>query len=273
MRRSRNRDNYCYRHYLSESFVLCQRCGNTICLRCQIKGQVGFYCPDCARGGRSSKPWRLISNRITLNVRSDSPRVTVSLLTAMVLIYLAQWLSGGYVTQLLLYWPPLTLFEPWRMVTTIFVHSDSSVFHIFFNGYSLYVLGSLVERLVGPARFFSLFLLSGFGGSVLVLFLAPASAVVGASGAIFGLFGAIFVIQKSFGGPNIQLVIVLILNLIMGFIVPGVSWQAHIGGLLTGAVVANTLVKTRDKPVRLQRLRLGTIALGLTALSLVGAVV
>ena len=158
------------------------------------------------------------------------------------------------------------------MVTTIFVHSDSSVFHILFNGYSLYVLGSLVERLVGSARFFSLFLLSGFGGSVLVLFLAPASAVVGASGAIFGLFGAIFVIQRSFGGPNIQLIIVLILNLILGFIVPGVSWQAHIGGLLTGAIVANALVKTRDKPVRLQRLRLGTIALGLTGLSLVGAI-
>jgi len=86
-----------------------------------------------------------------------------------------------------------------------------------------------------------------------VLWLAPAVAVVGASGAIFGLFGALFVIQRSFGGANVQLLIVLALNLVMGFIVPGISWQAHIGGLVVGALVAWVMVATRQSHQRAQQ--------------------
>ena len=102
---------------------------------------------------------------------------------------------------------------------------------------------------------------------------SPTSAVVGASGAIFGLFGALFVIQRSFGGANAQLLIVLGLNLVMGFIVPGISWQAHIGGLITGAVVANIMVKTRGEEPRRQRQGLALVALGLVALTVVGVLV
>jgi membrane associated rhomboid family serine protease len=188
-------------------------------------------------------------------------------------VYLGQLLTGGAVTQALLYWPPLTMIEPWRMVTTMFVHSPSSVFHILFNGYSLFILGTLVERLIGPGRFVALFFLAGFGGSVAVLLLSPMAAVVGASGAIFGLFGALFVIQRSFGGANVQLLIVLALNLVLGFVVPGISWQAHIGGLITGALVAGILVKTRGvQQGRQQRLQLGLVAGGLAAIALVAAI-
>jgi membrane associated rhomboid family serine protease len=184
----------------------------------------------------------------------------------MVLVYALQWLSGGYVTQLLLYWPPITIIEPWRMITSMFVHSTSSVFHILFNGYSLYILGTLVERLVGRGRFSALFLLSGVGGSVAVLWLSPSTAVIGASGAIFGLFGALFVIQRSFGGANTQLLIVLGLNLVLGFVVPGISWQAHIGGLLVGALVAWIFVKTRTNAIRqAEQIQLALVAAGLIA--------
>jgi membrane associated rhomboid family serine protease len=184
----------------------------------------------------------------------------------MVLVYALQWLSGGYVTQLLLYWPPITIIEPWRMITSMFVHSTSSVFHILFNGYSLYILGTLVERLVGRGRFSALFLLSGVGGSVAVLWLSPSTAVIGASGAIFGLFGALFVIQRSFGGANTQLLIVLGLNLVLGFVVPGISWQAHIGGLLVGALVAWIFVKTRTNATRqAEQIQLALVAAGLIA--------
>jgi len=183
-------------------------------------------------------------------------------------VFGAQWLTGGGVTEWLLYWPPLTAIEPWRMVTTVFVHSTASPFHILFNGFSLYVLGTLVERLVGHGRFVALFLLAGFGGSVAVLWLAPAVAVVGASGAIFGLFGALFVIQRSFGGANVQLLIVLALNLVMGFVVPGISWQAHIGGLLTGAAVAGIMVATRRAEQRALQVGLVTaLGAGLVALT------
>lgn len=271
---SRNRDDFCYRHPKAESFVLCQRCGNTICPECQIQAPVGVQCPDCA-GVKRSGGWGGLFRRSSgraVGVRTR-PVATYWLLGIIVTVYLAQLLSGGYVTQLFLYWPPLTAIEPWRMVTTMFVHSSSSVFHILFNGYSLFILGTLVERMIGPGRFVTLFLMSGFGGSVLVLLLAPMSAVVGASGAIFGLFGALFVIQRSFGGANTQLLIVLGLNLVMGFIVPGISWQAHIGGLITGAVVANVMVKTRGEAPRRQQQGLGLIGLGLVGLSVLGVLI
>jgi membrane associated rhomboid family serine protease len=193
------------------------------------------------------------------------------LLALMGVTYAAQWLTSGFVTQLFLYWPPITLIEPWRMVTTMFVHSTSSIFHILFNGYSLYILGTLVERLIGSRRFATLFFLSGIGGSVAVLWLSPASSVIGASGAIFGLFGALFVIQRSFGGANTQLLIVLGLNLVLGFVVPGISWQAHIGGLLVGAAVAWIYVSTRgdNAPTR-QRRNIALVIIGLIATTLAG---
>lgn len=274
MRGSRNRDDYCYRHPKAESFVLCQRCGNTICPECQIQAPVGFQCPDCAgvkKSGGLSGVFRRGSSRST--AVSTRPTATFVLLGFIVAVYIGQLLTSGFLTQLFLYWPPLTAIEPWRMVTTMFVHSTSSVFHILFNGYSLFILGTLVERLIGPSRFVTLFLYSGFGGSVLVSLLSPTSAVVGASGAIFGLFGALFVIQRSFGGANVQLLIVLGLNLVMGFIVPGISWQAHIGGLITGSVVANIMVKTRGEEPKRQRQGLSLVGLGLVGLTVLGVLV
>jgi membrane associated rhomboid family serine protease len=106
---------------------------------------------------------------------------------------------------------------------------------------------------------------------VAVLWLSPSAAVVGASGAIFGLFGALFVIQRSFGGANSQLLIVLGLNLVLGFVVPGISWQAHIGGLLVGALVAWIFVKTRGNSTRFtERTQLIGVVLGLAAATLAG---
>ena len=269
-------DDFCYRHPKRESFVLCQRCARTICGDCQIPAPVGVHCPECrkneqvASGGSSGVARRLLGRAQAAG--GFSPVVTYVLLGVMGVVYALQWLTGGFVTQLLLYWPPITAIEPWRMVTTIFVHSTSSIFHILFNGYSLYILGTLVERLVGRGRFLWLFLLSGLGGSVAVLWLSPSAAVVGASGAIFGLFGALFVIQRSFGGANTQLLIVLGLNLVLGFVVPGISWQAHIGGLLVGALVAWIFVRTRSNSTRLQeRTQLIGVAVGLVAVTFAGA--
>jgi membrane associated rhomboid family serine protease len=195
------------------------------------------------------------------------------LLTAIGVTYAAQFLTGGIVTQALWYNPQTTVVEPWRMVTAIFVHSPGSIFHILFNAYSLYILGTLVERLIGPARFVVLFFLAGFGGSVAVLWLSPFTTVVGASGAIFGLFGALFVIQRSFGGANVQLMIVLALNLVLGFVVPGIAWQAHVGGLLVGVGVAAILVATRGAhQVGTQRFQLSLLALGLAGATFLGTI-
>lgn len=239
MSNTHTENDFCYRHPKRVSYVLCQRCGNTICGDCQIPAAVGVHCPDCAKEARKNAPK-------VKRFRGESTPVTLGLLGVIAVVYLGQLITGGLVTDWLLYWPPLTIVEPWRMVTSLFVHSESSFFHILFNGYSLWVLGSLLERLLGSGRFLGVFLVSGIGGSLAVLWLAPGSAVIGASGAIFGLFGALLVIQRSFGVSNPQLAIVLVINLIMGFIVPGISWQAHIGGLLTGLALAWGLVRARE---------------------------
>jgi len=89
------------------------------------------------------------------------------------------------------------------------------------------------------------YVLSAFGGSLAVLYLAPAQAVVGASGAIFGMLGAFFIIQRRLGGQSMQLIVLIGINLAIGFVVPGISWQAHVGGLVVGALAALIMVRTR----------------------------
>jgi membrane associated rhomboid family serine protease len=177
---------------------------------------------------------------------STQPVVTWSIIALCALVYILQVLPGSSVTQVLLYYPPLTYAEPWRMITALFVHSQGSIFHILFNMYSLFVFGPILERMLGRGRFLALYLLSGFGGSVAVLLLSPNTPVVGASGAIFGLLGAFFVIQRRLGGNNIQLLVVIGLNLVIGFF-PGlnIAWQAHVGGLIAGAAVALAYLRTR----------------------------
>jgi membrane associated rhomboid family serine protease len=260
---SSSADDYCYRHPRRVSYALCQRCGATICGECQIPAAVGAHCPDCAREAKKNQPK-------PRRPRRESAPVTFGLIGVMAIAYMGQLITGGALTDALLYWPPLTVVEPWRMLTSLFVHSESSFFHILFNGYSLWVLGSLLERLLGSSRFFWLFMVSGLGGSTAVLWLAPASAVIGASGAIFGLFGALLVIQRSFGVRNPQLMIVLGINLVMGFVVPGISWQAHVGGLLTGLILAWGLVKSRESHQKLGTFAIFALVIGLLAVALVG---
>ncbi len=183
-----------------------------------------------------------------------APIVTYTIMALCVIVFAAEAVtgqlvgSGSPIVSALLYYPPYTSIEPWRMLTSLFVHG--SILHILFNMYSLFILGPELERLVGRWRFVALFLLSGLGGSVAVLLSSPASPVIGASGAIFGLFGAYFVIARHLGGNSRQLIIVIVINLVIGFIVPNIAWQAHVGGLLIGALVAFVLVRTRDRQKR-----------------------
>ena len=102
--------------------------------------------------------------------------------------------------------------------------------------------GRHLEPLLGRLRFLALYLLSGFGGSVGVLLLsAPNVPVVGASGAIFGLFGALFIVQRQRGGEVRSLLVLIGINAVLGFVVAGIAWQAHLGGLLVGALSAVVL--------------------------------
>jgi len=108
--------------------------------------------------------------------------------------------------------------------------------HVMFNGYSLWVLGNLIERVIGSARFLLVFTVSVITGCLAVMVLSPESLTVGASAGIFGLFSALFVINRGLGGNNVSLLAIIGLNLAIGFIVPGIAWEAHVGGLIGGLV-------------------------------------
>jgi membrane associated rhomboid family serine protease len=176
---------------------------------------------------------------------SSVPVVTYSLIGFTTLVYILQWVSGGYVFSEFAYWPPLTATEPWRMVTTVFLHSQQFIPHILLNMYSLFVIGPILEHAIGRSRFLAMYLIAGFGGSVGVLLLAPNVTVVGASGAIFGLLGGLFVIQRRLGGNSTQLFVVIAINLVIGFVIPGLAWQAHVAGLVVGAAVGFIYLQTR----------------------------
>lgn len=268
-------DNHCYRHPDRQSYVLCQRCGRTICGECQTQAAVGVHCPECRREAQQNAPRTkpAVVTAINRARRSGGPLVTWSIIGVTALVYLLQLVSGGAVVNALAYWPPLTEVEPWRMLTSLFVHSQQSFLHILFNMYSLYIFGRILEQMLGRGRFLALYLISGLGGSLAVLLIAPTISVVGASGAIFGLLGAFFVIQRGIGGNNLQLVLVIGLNLVIGFVIPGIAWQAHIGGLVVGALVALVYLKTRRPAQKnTQLLLLAAIVAALIVLTIVGVV-
>ena len=205
---------------------------------------MGVHCPECVAEARRNAPKRKPAVVTAFRTSSGKPVVTMTLIVINLIVFALQFVSNDLITNYLLYRPVLTLVEPWTMITSMFVHGG--VFHVALNMLALYLFGPVLESLLGRARFLTLYMVSGFGGSVAVLLLAdPLSGVLGASGAIFGLLGAFFVIQRKLGGNAVQLLVVIGLNLAMGFFVPGISWQAHLGGVVVGAVSAVIYLRTR----------------------------
>jgi membrane associated rhomboid family serine protease len=188
-------------------------------------------------------------------------------------IWLLQVIPGSTVTSTLFYAPLLTVIEPWRMITAGFVHSPDSFWHILLNAYSIYIFGRVIEPMLGPVRFLVLYLVSIFGGSAMVLWLGePVVPVVGASGAFFGLMGAYLIMLRAIGDNSGLLVGLIAVNLAFGFLVPGISWQGHLGGLLAGMAVTAVYARTRYKSGFSQKIQvLGVI--GLIALATVAGVV
>jgi membrane associated rhomboid family serine protease len=211
-----------------------------------------------------------------------TPVVTYALIGFTLVVFALQWIPGLAVTENFLYAPVFTWgdnglgvpYEPWRMLTSVFLHSTGFFLHIVLNMYTLFIFGQVLETMLGRGRFLALYLISGFGGSVAVMYLAsPQTGVVGASGAIFGLLGAFIVIQRKLGGDYTQLLVLLGINLVIGFL-PGmsISWQAHVGGLVTGILVGLIFANTRRrKQAALQVILTCGLALGLVALVAVQA--
>lgn len=199
---------------------------------------VGQQCVDCVQQAAQT----IVAPARTSRPTGEFPWVSYILIAVNALVFVLQHLSPDFQNKLTL-WPAAIAGggEYYRLITSAFVHYG--LLHILFNMYALYVLGPPLERHLGRGRFATLYGLSALGGSVLVYLLSPLdAATAGASGAIFGLFAATFVASKRLNLDVKWLIGLIAFNLVMSFTFPGVSWEGHIGGLITGGVVAAAYV-------------------------------
>ncbi|MER6672142.1 rhomboid family intramembrane serine protease [Streptomyces sp. NPDC000983] len=245
----------CYRHPDRATGVRCTRCDRPICPECMVSASVGFQCPDCVRTGSgtghppdASRPRTLAGGSIA----ADPHLITKILIGINILVFIAVQAQPSLLNDLVLRgaWPPAP-FSPiegvaagewYRLITSTFTHE--AIWHIAFNMLSLWWLGGPLEAALGRARYLCLYLVSGLAGSTLAYLLtAPGTATLGASGAVFGLFGATAVLMRRMNYDMRPIIALLAINLIFTFS-PGfnISWQAHIGGLVAGIVVGYGMV-------------------------------
>lgn len=227
----------CPRHPDRVSYVRCQRCERPTCPECQRPAPVGVHCVDCVRQATKAAPQQ--RTVFGARLRTGPPIVTYVLIGLNVVSFLLQNALGDW-TRDLVFSPVLGDSEPWRFLTAAFLHSTGSIFHIGFNMYALWSLGQVLEPALGRLRYITLYLVSAFGGNVmLVLLIDPHSRgwfgwAVGASGAIFGLFGAFFVLVRRMRADPRSVIALLVINGVLGFVLPNIAWQAHLGGFLVG---------------------------------------
>lgn len=253
-----NRDNYCYRHPDRQSFVLCQRCMRTICPECQTQAAVGVICPECMKDQRRAQTpaQRKAARRWIAPVSSDDrPIVTYAILAVTAVVGVLQLIPGLGITSALLFSGVYVMpqvspypFEPWRLLTALLVHGG--FWHFGLNMLALWMIGRVLEPMLGRWRFLALYLIGGLGGSVAVAAIAPMNSAVGASGAVFALMAALLVIGRQLGGNVTGILVVLGINLVLGFIIPGIAWQAHLGGAAIGALVGFILARTSRREQR-----------------------
>ena len=239
----------CFRHAGRETYLSCTRCGRPACPECLRSAPVGQQCVECIKeGGRTvRRPTAVFGGRGV----SDAV-VTYTLVALNVLFYLAEWAYPKIVDYLALiggaYDPKIhevigvAQGEYYRLLTSAFLHEQGvggfGPLHIIFNMWALILVGPALERLLGRLRFLAVYLLSALGGSVMFYLLAPVNELgLGASGAIFGLFGAFFVVARRLRVDSRSIVFLIVLNLGISFAVAGIAWQAHVGGLLTGGLL------------------------------------
>ena len=204
---------------------------------------MGFQCPECvAQAGRAIKVGRTLAGG---RVHGDPVLVTKVLLAVNVVLFLAQQVTGDSLTQR--FWlmgAPVATGEWWRLISSAFLHV--SVTHLLFNMLALWFVGGTIEPRLGRARYLTVYLVSALAGSVLSYAVDPVfSPSVGASGAVFGLFGAFFVLALRLRMDVRGVIAIIAINLVIGFIPgTGINWRAHVGGLIAGAILTAVMVYT-----------------------------
>ncbi len=206
-----------------------------------IAAPVGFQCPECVAGAAAQTRQ---ATTIAGGALIGRPMVTYTLIGINLAVFLVQFTVGiNAVAGDYGMWPVGIAVggEWWRLVTAAFLHG--SFLHIAFNMYVLFALGPTLERILGHSRYLILYVLAAIGGGVASYVFSDMRTVsVGASGAIFGLMGALVVAGRRLRYDVTQVLVLLGINVVIGFIASGVDWRAHLGGLVTGALVAAIMV-------------------------------
>ena len=240
----------CYRHPKRETGVSCSSCGRPICPDCMTPTSVGMRCPECARD-------RTRVRRLPSRTQGGVPTVTRVLIAINLIAFIAETASGASLggggggtvwDHGVLYGPFITQsHEYWRLVTVGFLHDG--LFHILVNMLSLYWVGMALEPAVGSVNFAAIYFVSLLAGSFGALLFSPGIESVGASGAIFGIFGALIIVAHRRGMPIWQsgLGFVLVLNLVISVSFRGISIGAHLGGLVAGLITGLMIIELAER--------------------------
>jgi len=270
----------CYRHPGRETAIRCVRCDRPICTDCMVSASVGFQCPDCVRQGSGTGHHPAAARPRTLaggTIAADPRLITKILLGINAAVFLAVLANSALINDLELlgranfYYggPPEGVAEGqwYRLVTSMFLHE--AVWHFAFNMLGLWWLGGPLEAALGRARYLALYLLSGLAGGALTYWLAaPNQPSLGASGAIFGLLGATVVLMRRLNYDMRPVFMILAINLVITFNPwGGIAWQAHVGGLVAGALIAIGMVHAPRE--RRNLVQYGTCAAALAVVVLI----
>jgi membrane associated rhomboid family serine protease len=269
----------CYRHSGRETYVSCVRCGRPACPDCLRSAAVGQQCVECIRQASRStpRPAGTFGGRIT-----SGAVVTWTLVGINVVCYLAEiFFENRVISDGVLigrFGPTIGVADGqwYRLISNAFLHEPLNSggigpLHIIFNMWALIVVGPALERMLGRLRYVAVYLVSALAGSVLYYLIAPPTAeALGASGAIFGLFGAWFVLARRLRLDIRQIVGLIAINLFITFIIPGIAWQAHLGGLIAGgALTAAYAYAPRQNRALIQ----ATATVAILAILIIGVVV
>jgi len=261
---------HCYRHPGRETGVRCTRCDRPICPECMTPASVGFQCPECVSEGRKSvRPTRTMYGGRVSSGGLDATRVLIGI---NVVVFLATVQSGANVLtgsgtsslydRFALVPASVADGQWYRLISSMFLHFGLP--HIALNMLALYVIGTPLETMLGRLRFLGLYFLAGLGGSLLSFAIgSPTELAAGASGAIYGLFGALYVLTRRRGLETGGIVGIIAINLVFSFTFSNIDWRGHVGGLVVGTAVAAAYAYSPTGPRRDQMQALGCAAIAL----------
>ena len=238
-----SRDATCYRHTDTWAGVLCQRCTRPICTDCMIAAPVGFQCPECVQEARKrTREWKT-SSPIRVSQGLAAANALVWIFVALYTGSLSLW--GGGVTEIhadfALHGAYVHDGEWWRLVTSAFLHYG--LIHMAMNILILVFLGRMLEPAIGGWRMLLLYAVSLTGGALGALLVEPNAFTAGASGAVFGLAGAVVIAERASGRrwQDSGILMFLIINIVFSLLVPRISIGGHLGGMIVGALAAYIL--------------------------------